>query len=119
MLKKCFNCNNWVETDPTQKTTDCPICGANNLFHYQNVDDRFFLVPNTKEAMEFLEDYEVQTKTWRKFIVVTDHPLGQNDLRLAEMSFQMNWHQKGGVCPLCQAHGERHCGHLIFTKLVG
>lgn len=120
MIKRCFNCEAWVEVDPTQKTTDCPVCGANNLFHGGKELSYFFLIPNNhNQAKTLLDHYTVQTQPWGRWLVVTDHPLGQNDLRLAEMAFQMNWHQKGGVCPLCQAHGERHCGHLTFTKLVG
>ena len=118
MLKKCFNCDNWVEVDTTQKEAVCPTCGANNLFHYQRSPEHFFLAPYSAEAMEFLEEYMVQTHRWKKFIVVTEHTLGQDDFRLAEMCFQMNWHQKSGVCPLCQACGEKNCGHLTFTRLV-
>ena len=36
---------------------------------------------------------------------------------LAEMCFQMNWHQGGRVCPDCEGT-EDTCGHLTFTKPI-
>ncbi len=49
-----------------------------------------------------------------------------NNLRCAEMTFQMNWHQKGGHvfgrCVHCDAMPEplqeETCGHLTFNKPI-
>jgi hypothetical protein len=46
-----------------------------------------------------------------------------HNLRMVEMAFQMNWHQKGGHrCVHCDALleplQEETCGHLTFNKAV-
>jgi hypothetical protein len=40
------------------------------------------------------------------------------DFRLAEMACQINYHQIGGVCPICKEEGEAHCGHLTFGAAI-
>lgn len=49
---------------------------------------------------------------------------GEDALHLAEMCFQMNWHQGGMICPGCHKEqnnywagcdGKDTCGHLTFT----
>ena len=45
----------------------------------------------------------------------------ENQLYLAEMCFQMNWHQYGTkLCPHCIDHADKFdtCGHLTFSKPV-
>jgi hypothetical protein len=46
----------------------------------------------------------------------------QEQLRLAEMCFQMNWHQSNHhrLCPECMPHSDQFdsCGHLTFTKPI-
>lgn len=41
----------------------------------------------------------------------------QEQLRRAEMAFQMSWHQIGNVCPDCEDE-EEFCGHLTFNKPI-
>ncbi len=38
-------------------------------------------------------------------------------LRLAEMCFQMNWHQVGSLCPHCSDDLDS-CGHLTFNRPI-
>lgn len=79
------------------------------------------------------------------FMVVSEHPehVGTDDERMAEMAFQMNWHQKGNICPVCEVEKitdpeheckiwdtcghdcedcditiENTCGHLTFVKPI-
>lgn len=57
------------------------------------------------------------------YMVVESKPLleGEEDeLRLAEMAFQMNWHQIGRLCPHCIDHADHYdsCGHLAFSKPI-
>lgn len=45
------------------------------------------------------------------------------NLHLAEMAFQMNWNQQGGLrCIHCdalpEALREETCGHLVFNKII-
>ncbi len=47
----------------------------------------------------------------------TDGVEEQEQLRLAEMAFQMSWHQVGKVCPYCEGEVET-CGHLTFNKPI-
>jgi hypothetical protein len=50
--------------------------------------------------------------------VGTDH---DNDLRLAEACFQMNWHTHNGhLCPECIDHSDVYdtCGHLAFSHPI-
>lgn len=44
----------------------------------------------------------------------------QEDLRLAEMCFQMNWNQVGRICPHCAevCTDEEFCGHLTFDMPI-
>ena len=42
----------------------------------------------------------------------------EDSLRLAEMAFQMNWHQGGWICPHCEGDEEETCGHLTFTHPI-
>lgn len=45
----------------------------------------------------------------------------ESELRLAEMAFQMNWHQHPvSLCPHCIDHSDHfdRCGHLAFSKPI-
>jgi len=45
----------------------------------------------------------------------------QDDLRLAEMAFQMNWRQGPALCTYCRDNEGRNrhsCGHLTFTSVI-
>jgi hypothetical protein len=44
----------------------------------------------------------------------------KDDLRLAEMAFQMSFRQKGKICPVCEMvdKGKQTCGHLTFTEVI-
>jgi len=43
----------------------------------------------------------------------------QEQLRLAETAFQMNWHQVGKLCPHCHCADESGvCGHLTFNRPI-
>jgi hypothetical protein len=42
----------------------------------------------------------------------------KGDLRMAEMAFQMGFHQEGRVCEYCEAKGKEFCGHLTFTHVI-
>jgi hypothetical protein len=45
----------------------------------------------------------------------------QNDFRLAEMAFQMNYRQVLNICPVCKVKypDEQTCGHLTFQGRIG
>lgn len=51
---------------------------------------------------------------------VVDSDGDEGELRLAEMSFQMNFRQKGKVCIICkdEDEGKEFCGHLTFTSKI-
>ena len=60
---------------------------------------------------------------------VSETTIYEDDDRLAEMAFEMNWHQKGNLCPACEAkmdtdvatyHDRNNhcCGHLTFVKPI-
>jgi len=58
------------------------------------------------------------------YMVVESGPLlegEENELRLAEMAFQIEWHQHSEkLCPFCMPHDDRFgfCGHLAFSKPI-
>ena len=58
------------------------------------------------------------------YMVVESKPMLEGDedeLRLAEMNFQGNWHQYGEkLCPHCIDHAEHFdtCGHLAFRAPI-
>jgi hypothetical protein len=102
----------------------------------------FVIKPNnTKEwqhAMFILSYYsELKINTYSDgedersaYMVVESHYTGdsQESLRLAEMCFQMNWHQGRNLCPHCtkqDADGTSEdgvsddvCGHLTFVRKI-
>jgi hypothetical protein len=86
----------------------------------------FFIVPENNEdlraALVLLSNYHVATAIYCDddgsnlyLAVIHDHwePKDDNDIRLAEMAFQMNWQQ--GTCPECKGG---ICGHLSFTRPI-
>ena len=79
------------------------------IIKYSNEDDHYV-------ASEFLSEYDVTVMEVGKDIIV--HGDGE-DFRLAEMCFQMNFHQAGNkACPICAAVGKLFCGHLVFTRQI-
>jgi hypothetical protein len=85
----------------------------------------FFIVPKTPEdlmeAMKLLSNYHVAAESYLDnadnlyLSIIHDHYESEDDdVRLAEMAFQMNWHQ-GGECPECT---EQPCGCMVFTKPI-
>jgi hypothetical protein len=58
------------------------------------------------------------------YMVVESKPLlegDENELRLAEMAFQGDWHQHNEkLCPHCIDHADHYdsCGHLAFSKPI-
>lgn len=58
------------------------------------------------------------------YMVVESKPLlegDENELRLAEMAFQGNWHQHNEYqCPHCMPHSDKFnsCGHLAFRAPI-
>jgi hypothetical protein len=61
------------------------------------------------------------------FMVVKDHPdyEDMDDVRLAEMAFQRNWHQDNQrICEMCTLELGKGveiadcCGHLTFVKPI-
>ena len=85
-----------------------------------------------QNAMFMLSYYHVLCRTYSDgdneisaYMVVeglpeTDGTDRDDDLRMAEMCFQMNWHQEGKLCPHCVDHSDVFdcCGHLTFTKKI-
>jgi hypothetical protein len=75
--------------------------------------------------IELYSDGENQESTY--MVVSTPGTDGEQE-RLAEMCFQMNWHQKGNLCPHCTKQdtdgtsdddvSDDVCGHLTFDKLI-
>lgn len=85
------------------------------------------------EAMFILSYYHVNINTYSNgesaestYMVVsaidTDHPGqerdAQEDLRMAEMAFQMNFRQHGNLCLHCEDEEDTTCGHLTFTNKI-
>jgi hypothetical protein len=87
----------------------------------------FFIVPEKPEmlveALNMLACYHVSAEAYTNdpcdinelyLAVYPDHYESEDDdVGIAEMCFQMNWHQ-GGKCPECQDI----CGHMVFTKPI-
>lgn len=51
----------------------------------------------------------------------TEERYDEDDLRLAEIAFQMNWRQGNALCPYCNdddGHKGHCCGHLTFTSII-
>jgi len=96
-----------------------------------------------KDALFILSCYHANISTFSNgddpsstyMVVDTLHPdseqvINQNldvqqQLNLAEMCFQMNWHQVGTICPHCdEVEGTvppdepKVCGHLTFNKPI-
>jgi len=86
----------------------------------------FIVKPETEDALmaarELLVHYravDVEEYKFPKYNPVTILVArGGNDLHLAEMAFQMNFHQVGNVCIQCVLGGETACGHLTFSKPI-
>ena len=52
-------------------------------------------------------------------ILVVDEERRNGDLRMAEMAFQMEFHQaRMMACPECYDKGEEVCGHLVFDASI-
>ncbi len=97
----------------------------------------FVIMPKSpvdwQQAMFMLSYYHVGCKLYSDgedagstYMVVGDMDEGwsqedEDNLALAEMCFQMNWHQVGTKCPHCandKEDGEQTCGHLTFSHLI-
>lgn len=118
----------------------------------------FIIKPESPEhwadALFILSYYHVYTEiisngdnTDGMYVVVdkpsATSPEGEDHVRLAEMAFQANWHQEGGICDACDheqmdvccdcdiryscddsrgdctmKHLAQFCGHLTFTKPI-
>jgi len=51
--------------------------------------------------------------------LVVDEERRNGDLRMAEMAFQMEFHQaRMMACPECYDKGEEVCGHLVFDASI-
>ena len=84
----------------------------------------FYIVPEKQEdlvkALLLLAEYHVAAEVYTDddmdiyLHIIPDHFESEdNDVGIAEMAFQMNWHQ-GGKCPECTDI----CGHMVFTKPI-
>ncbi len=85
----------------------------------------FMITPESSEfwveALALLSNYHVAGTTYMDnndpdtmyMAVINDHFESDDDVGLAEMAFQMNWHQSG-KCPECADI----CGHMVFTKPI-
>jgi hypothetical protein len=105
------------------------------VIHPENAADwqhAMFILSHYRDLYcELFSDAEEASST---YMVVSDTEPGfewpdgmdttaAQNLRLAEMAFQMNWHQKGGHrCVHCDALPEplqeETCGHLTFNKII-
>lgn len=85
----------------------------------------FYIVPKDAEAlmeaMKILSYYHVAAEAYSDdgenlhLAIIPDHYESEDDdVGLAEMAFQMNFHQ-GGKCPECT---EQPCGCMVFTKPI-
>ena len=84
-------------------------------------------MPAVERAINLIKQYNVSCliKVETEHFVVVVEAKEENltagevgDLRLAEMAFQMNYHQKGGFrCGHCD-ETEGACGHLCFTTPI-
>ena len=87
----------------------------------------FTITPTNKEdleaAMRMIDSYPsidyMLEKTGSCFLITVFDAESEEDLRLCEIEFQMNFHTKPGlVCERCGLRGESICGHLSFTSLI-
>jgi hypothetical protein len=95
----------------------------------------FIVKPETEEAIAYavsmLSFYHVKFHTQsdgddiRSLIVIVDDETQEGALLLAEMAFQMNFHQSNErLCEVCRNEVERTgvgfdtCGHLTFSKMI-
>ncbi len=74
----------------------------------ENASSTYMVVDDTPPGFEWPEDMDTESA---------------ENLRCAEMAFQMNWHQKSGFrCVHCdvlpEALREETCGHLAFNKII-
>ena len=83
------------------------------------------------EALFILSYYRVACATYSdgenaESVYMTVHPdkdmnedveTTVEQLHMAEMAFQMNWHQVGMVCPVCE-DTVNICGDLTFNKPI-
>lgn len=77
--------------------------------------EALFLLSLYKVRFETQSDGENPTTT----VLVVDEETRGGDLRLAEVAFQMQFPQIGGMaCPVCHGQGESVCGHLVFTTSI-
>lgn len=75
------------------------------------------------DTLKTLTQYNVNSRMMKinDDLVVVVHSEGEpHALRLCEMAFQMNFHQKNDkACLFCANKGEEFCGHLTFTRRIG
>jgi hypothetical protein len=95
----------------------------------------FVIKPNNgtdwQEALFMLSYYHVQAVMYsdgeneKSAYMVVDGPVGvstdgttDDQVRLAEMCFQMIWRQGGMVCHHCEKEEATSCGHLTFVEPI-
>jgi len=81
----------------------------------------FFILSSYRISLSAMSDKDDESTT---YVIVDaidddghtyDYDKHQEELRLAEMAFQMSWRQVGRVCTFCE-DTEDVCGHLTFNK---
>jgi len=79
-------------------------------------------VAEVKRVKYMLHDFNVLVNVEHKkdtLFVVKRREGNYGPFRLAEILFQMNYHQCPiNVCPVCASNGENLCGHLYFDKPI-
>jgi hypothetical protein len=95
----------------------------------------FLVKPRTEEsiaqAVFMLSFYHVKFHTQsngediKSLIIIVDDETQEGALLLAEMAFQMNFHQANErLCEVCKGKIEKtgvgfgNCGHLTFSRLI-
>jgi len=106
--------------------------GLFDINHITKETNMFFVINVAKmtredfsEAMFILSYYHVNTSLYSDgehavstYMVVESNKDDKDDLRLAEMAFQMNFHQDHTPLACSHCEGEDGCGHLMFTKKI-
>jgi hypothetical protein len=98
------------------------VIKPDNPEEWQNA---IFMLSYYHVCIEMYSNGEDQESAY--MVVSTPDTDGEQE-RMAEMAFQMNWHQKGKLCPHCtkqDADGTSEdgvsddvCGHLTFNKRI-
>ena len=95
----------------------------------------FIVKPETEESIAYavfmLSFFHVKFHTQsdgddiKSLIIIVDEETQEGALLLAEMAFQMNFHQANErLCEVCKDKIERtgvgfgNCGHLTFSKII-